>query len=244
MNLDFTPVKDGKRTYENIVVQIKDAIFSKRFRPGDRLPSERELSKIFNTSRVTIRQAILTLKNSGLLSVKIGTGGGTFVSEEIGESEIIELIENVIKWNQTDVNDVVQLREMIEPQVAYLAAQKATPEDIMMIWAAINEPEEIDQNSTMFARKNECFHKALAKAAGNPILAIFQAAIIDIWFKFVHKIEWKDKEKKNILSNHTIIAKLIEVHDPAGAKNAMINHLEDMKKNVPSRLTLASMPFP
>lgn len=229
MDLQFTPVNDGKRTHENIVDQIKEAIFSKKFSPGDRLPSERELSKIFNTSRVTIRQAILTLKNSGLLKVKIGTGGGTFVSEDMGESEIIELIENVIKWNRTGINDVVQLREMIEPQVAYLAAQNATPEDIKMIWAAINDPKETGGDPTLFANKNECFHKALAKAAGNPILAIFQAAMIDIYFKFVHKIKWETEEKDIILSNHAIIAKQIEDHDPEGAKNAMTHHLQNLK---------------
>lgn len=241
MNLQFKPVNDGKRTHEKITTQIKEAIFNNKFSPGDRLPTERELAKIFNTSRVTIRQSILTLRNSGMLFVKIGTGGGTFVAQDIGEAEIIEIIENIIKWNRTGIYDVIQLREMIEPQVAYLAAQKATPEDLKIIWDALNDPEEIMQNTSKFTSKDERFHKAIAKAAGNPILAIFQAAMIDIWFKFVHEINWKNEEKENMISHHTIIIKQIAAHNPEGAKDAMLNHLNDMKALL-SKLTKDQLP--
>ena len=63
---DFKSVADGQQVHEKIVTQIKDAIFDKKFKPGERLPSERELADIFRTSRVTVRAAILTLKNGGL----------------------------------------------------------------------------------------------------------------------------------------------------------------------------------
>lgn len=229
MNMKFEPVNDGKRAHEKIADQIKKAIFDNQFKPGGRLPSERELTTIFNASRVTIRQAILSLKKSGLLFVKIGTGGGTFVSEAIGESEIIEIVENVIKWNRTGIQDVIQLREMMEPKVAYLAAQNASSEDIKMIRDVLNDPVKADSGMSAFTRQDERFHKALAKAVGNPILAVFQAAMIDIWFKFVHEIKWDEDPKKHMKSNHTMILDEIEARNPEGAKRAMLSHLNDMK---------------
>ncbi len=228
MTSEFKPVRDRKNTHEKIADQIKDAIFKKRYLPGQRLPSERDLVIAFNTSRVTLRQAILTLKNSGLLYIKIGTGGGTFVSEDIGESEITDLVENIIKWKSISIHDVIQMREIIEPQIAYLAAKEGSPQKTELIWNAINELEDAFQVREKFKSEDERFHKALADAAGNPILAIFQASIIDILFKFIHKISWKAEDKDNMLNHHRKIAERVEAKDAIGAKQAMIAHLEDM----------------
>ncbi len=115
----FKSVADGQQVHEKIVAQIKDAIFGKKFKPGERLPSERELADIFRTSRVTVRAAILTLKNGGLLYVRKGTGGGTFVADDIGETEISELLKNIIKWKNISIHNVIEVRNIIEPQIAY-----------------------------------------------------------------------------------------------------------------------------
>lgn len=76
---DFLQPVRGGRISECIKEQIKKAIYNQRLIPGERLPSEVEIAKVFKTSRVSIREALRTLELYGLLHIKKGAGGGTFV---------------------------------------------------------------------------------------------------------------------------------------------------------------------
>lgn len=228
--LVFQSVTDGKQIHEKIADQLKDAIFEKKILPGERFPPERELAAIFNTSRVTVRSAILTLKNAGLINVKQGTAGGAFVSTDIGESDISRRLEDIIKLKEISIENVIEVREIIEPQVAYLAARNGTDEDISTIWATIVELERFFVVKKKFKSHDESFHRALAAAANNPLLSVFQSAMIDVLFKFLYDIMWEDEHKKSILSQHRSIAEKVEKRDAAGARQAMKDHLKDMRR--------------
>lgn len=225
----FEAVTDGKQTHERIVDQLKHAIFQKKILPGERLPTERDLAQIFHTSRVTVRGAILSLRKAGLVQVRRGAGGGTFLVEDIGGGEISELLRNIIHWKDISIEDVAQVRFIIEPEVACLAARNATYEDIQAIWAAVEELGHFFARKSKFKSTDENFHKALAAAAKNPLLAVFQASLIDVLFKFLYDVVWKEKHKLSIFQHHKTIAKKIEEKDPVGARQAMISHLEDMQ---------------
>ena len=226
----FKAVVDGKQAHERIVTQIKNAIFDKKLQPGERLPSERELAEVFKTSRVTVRAAILTLKNGGLVYVRKGKGGGTFVADDIGETEISELLEDIIKWKNISIHNIIEVRGIIEPQVAYMAAKNATDHDIEKIWTTIAELEYFFKMKTKFQSSDENFHRALAAAAKNPLLSVFQASLIDVLFKFIYNINWQEEHKKNILFHHRRIAETVAQRNPEGAREAMLGHLADMQR--------------
>ncbi len=229
-SLIFRSIAEDKQAHEKIAAQIKQAIFERKILPGQRLQSERELTEIFNTSRVTVRAAILTLKNSGLLYVKKGTGGGTFVADDIGETEISGLLRDIVRWKKISIGHVIQVRGIIEPQVAYLAAKHATAEDVEEIWTTIRDLDRSFKRRATFQAQDEKFHKALAAAAKNPLLSVFQASLIDLLFKFISTIKWKEEDKENITRHHKKIAQKVEAHDPRGAREAMIEHLKDMRE--------------
>jgi GntR family transcriptional repressor for pyruvate dehydrogenase complex len=225
----FKAVSDGKQTHERIVDQLKHAIFEKKILPGERLPTERDLAQMFRTSRVTVRGAILSLRNAGLVHVRKGAGGGIFVVEDIGGGEISELLRDIIRWKDISIQDVVQVRFIIEPEVAYLAAKNATDDDIQAIWAAVEELGQFFAAKSQFKSTDENFHKALAVAAKNPLLAVFQASLIDLLFQFIYDVVWQEEHKGSIFHYHKTIAKKVEERDPVGARQAMISHLEDMQ---------------
>jgi len=225
----FFSVTDGRQAHEKIVSQIKNAIFEKKILPGGRLPSERELAETFKTSRVTVRSAILTLKNSGLLHVKKGTGGGTFVVDDIGGAVVSGLLRDIIRWKNISIEHVIQMRGIVEPEVAYLAARNADEEDIRRIWTTIEELESSFKKKATFQAQDEKFHKALALAAKNPLLTIFQASLIDLLFKFISSIEWAEEDKRGISRFHRLIAEKVESRDPRGARKVMVDHLRDMR---------------
>jgi GntR family transcriptional repressor for pyruvate dehydrogenase complex len=228
--LPFKSVADGQQAHEKVAAQLKNAILDKKILPGGRLPAERDLAEIFNTSRVTVRSAILTLKNAGLINVKKGTAGGTFVSKDIGESGISERLRDIIKWKQISFQDVIEVRDVIEPQITYLAAKNATEEDIATIWATIEELERFFEVKKRFKSHDENFHKALAVAAKNPLLIIFQASLIDILFKFIYNLSWPEDHKRSILFHHRNIAEKVKEKDPESAMQAMVDHLADMRR--------------
>jgi GntR family transcriptional repressor for pyruvate dehydrogenase complex len=225
----FKAVTDGKQTHERIVDQLRHAIFQKKILPGEKLPTERDLADIFQTSRVTVRAAILTLRKAGLVRVRKGVGGGTFVVEDIGGGEILERLRDIIQWKEISIQHVAEVRSIIEPEVAYLAAKNATSDDIETIWATIEELGQHFVTKSKFQSRDENFHKALASAAKNPLLAVFQASLIDILFKFIYDVVWQEEHKERILQHHKTIARKVKEKDPEGARQAMITHLGDMQ---------------
>ena len=228
-NNPFSAVTDGTQAHERIVVQIKDAIFDGKLKPGERLPSERELADIFHTSRVTVRSAILTLRNNGIVTVRKGTGGGTFVVQDLDEGEITDLLRDIIKWKNIGIRDVLEVRGIMEPHIAYLAAADPSPEQIRNIWASIEELEESFASKSTFQSRDENFHKALADAAHNPLLSVFQASLVELLFKFISRIRWSEEDKRNITYHHRKIAEQVERKDPRGARRAMVEHIRDMR---------------
>ena len=227
---NFKSVGESQKAHEKIVAQIKKAIFEKKIKPGERLQPERELAEIFNTSRVTVRSAILTLKNSGLVRVKKGKGGGTFVADDLGETEISGILRDIIRWKNISIRHVIEVRGIIEPQIAYLAATEPTPHEIEDIWDTISELEQSFKTRTRFQSEDENFHKALAVAAKNPLLMVFQASLIDLLFKFISSIRWSEEDKRDIIVYHKKIAEKVEQKDPKGARKAMLEHLGDMRR--------------
>lgn len=229
INNPFIAVADGTQAHEKIVVQIKDAIFDGKLKPGERLPSERELADIFHTSRVTVRSAILTLRNNGIVTVRKGTGGGTFVVQDLDEGEITDLLRDIIKWKNIGIRDVLEVRGILEPHIAYLAAVDPAPEQVRDIWASIEELEESFASKSTFQSRDENFHKALADAANNPLLSVFQASLVELLFKFISRIRWSEEDKRNITYHHRKIAEQVERKDPRGARRAMVEHIRDMR---------------
>jgi len=122
------------------------------------------------------------------------------------------------------------VRAILEPEVAYLAATQATRKDIDKIWATIRELEHFFKIKSKFRSSDENFHRALAEAAKNPLLAVFQASLIDLLFRFLSNVAWQKTDKENILFHHVQVAEKVEAKDPMAARKAMAEHVTDMQR--------------
>jgi DNA-binding FadR family transcriptional regulator len=148
----------------------------------------------------------------------------------MGGEGVSELLRNIIQWKDIGIHHVIEVRGMIEPQIAFLAARNATDADIENIWATIRELEHSFKVKSKFKGTDENFHKALAAAARNPLLSVFQAALINVLFKFIYDIVWQEEHKGNILLHHRRIAEKVMERHPEGAMQAMVEHLADMQR--------------
>ena len=125
------------KLYEDVANQIEEEIIAGEFKPGDKLPSERELEEIFGASRGTIRQSFRILEQKGVLEIKTGAHGGAFV-REITPDEISKSIALLIRFNFVTPDHIAKFREGIEGSlIANLAAENASQEDVQQLKAML-----------------------------------------------------------------------------------------------------------
>src|SRR5512145_3015838 len=134
------------RIYEEVVSQVHDLIKAGKFKAGDQLPSERELAETFKVSRTSVREALRALETEGLVISRTGTG--TFVADLPIESLVAPLAKLLIEEKHA-LADVFELRKLIEPQIASLAAERATVRDIERMYRLLDKQrEQVERGAT------------------------------------------------------------------------------------------------
>ena len=165
----FEPVST-RRTFEEAVEQIAEQIKAGDLHTGDRLPSERELAAQMRISRPTLREAIKTLTEAGVLQVRRGQSGGIFVASELVPRELLRSRQEI---RFGEIAGVLEARRLLEPRVAQLAAVHATDEDFAVMTQTIDRQRELAasddflSHEDLFLQLDMKFHLALARATGN-----------------------------------------------------------------------------
>src|SRR5207237_2497580 len=116
-----------RRLSDEIVRQIKDALFAGKLRAGDRLPTERELAQRFETSRASVREALRALEPEGLIRVKKGVVGGIFIADG-DNGPVARSSETLLHLRKVSIQQIAEVRLTLEPHAARLAAQRAAAE--------------------------------------------------------------------------------------------------------------------
>ena len=201
---------------------MKETILDRRLGPGDRLPSERELAGEFGVSRASIREAIKALTALGLLETR--TGDGTYVRPNLGES-ILEPLSWAVLLAEGVGPDLAETREAIEPDIAGLAAERATAWEKKQLLKTLDAMREAVGNPPAFAQADLAFHLALAKAAHNQILLEMMNGLQRLLFGLItsHVIEIEDQ--KRCLRKHVDVYEAIIAGDTAKAREAMLGSL-------------------
>ena len=152
---------------DKIVDQIIDLISRDVLKPGERLPSERELCTMFGVGRTSVREALRSLSVMGILDGRVGEG--TFVCDNSSK-----YLEKSLQWglllDRKTVQDLVETRLMLETETASLAAQRATPADVLEIGDALTAMRDSVDEDDRFLENDLQFHLLIARATQNPIL--------------------------------------------------------------------------
>ena len=127
----FNQVRQG-RISDNIVSQIKNAIFTGIYKPGDKLPPEKELIRLFNVSRVPLREALRSLEDMGLIAIKSGVAGGAFISQ-MGTKSVSDSLSNMIRLGKINIRDIWGFRLLIEPNICCMAAKYRSDWDLKQL---------------------------------------------------------------------------------------------------------------
>lgn len=213
-----------KSISEDIVLQIRNMIDSGELHPGDRLPAERSLAEMFGVSRTTVREAIKVLAESGVLESR--QGAGTFVTEVQAKSHT--LIESIL-GGEHDLYQIFEVRKMLEPEIAALAAQNGSPKDINRLEAVLIEQEEAIRQGRTGADHDQRFHQVLAETSGNLVLRELVTALHDGFALSRGETVQSPERQKASLKAHRAIVDAVKNGHVLQAERAMREHLDEVE---------------
>ena len=232
--------------YKNLHGQVLDElgrqIVAGNVMPGDALPPEPMLSERFGVSRVVVREAIKSLAAKGLVTVRpsLGTRVQPTASWRM-------LDPDVLAWHASGtldarrVADLIELRRIIEPQAARLAAQRATPQDLRDIRQAYDRMVLAVDGHGDYIEADTAFHGAVLAAAGNQFLSELQSALEQVLALSFSVSSRHPDAPRSSLPFHEALAARIEAGDPQGAAEVverMISrndqYLQDMMAGLPA----------
>lgn len=224
----YKPIHSG-RLYEQIVEQIEERILNGDLRPGDKLPSERELAEQFGVSRTAVREAVKALTQKGLLVVNVGRG--TFVTDDTSEV-VRHSLGLMMKIGQEESSKyLVEIREILEPEIAALAARRATEENINAMQECINIMDGSTDDVDTFIEADLDFHLGLAEGTHNPLILLLVDALIDLLRDLRVRTSRVDGGLGRAQSHHKKILQAIEARDVNAARAAMRQHLNQVRKD-------------
>ena len=224
----FQPYK-GRRAFEDIAAEIKDAILSNRLSIGDRLPSERDLAKQFQVGRVTIREAFRTLETMGLIQVKKGSRGGAFVRASDPDA-MASMIMDRLQLEGTTYDQMIEARMGLECAIMRSAIKHATEEDIEKIREDIEVSKEVlkPEHAGEIVARMINFHILLAEASHNIPYKMFIRSMMQWASRKLRDWVPSPEEQKYSYSSHKEICEAIEARDDILAQRLIREHIGNM----------------
>ncbi len=217
------------RIYEEVVSQIHDLIQDGRLKPGAQLPSERELAETFKVSRASVREALRALEAEGLVTSRTGTG--TFVAE-LPMEPLVAALAAVLSKKKDALADIFEMRRLIEPQIAALAAERATQTNIKWMKQILDKQAKEVREGAPGVEADTEFHCAIGQATQNEALKKVGSGLMEILSHSREESLQTLGRNQASLNSHRKILSAIEAHDKDRARKAMNQHIQQVERNV------------
>ena len=228
------------RVYHHIVAHIEHAIYDGRLMSGDKLPSERELGRRFGASRVAVREALRALEHQGMLEVRQGSAGGHFV-RPADASVVSRDFRTLLRLGRLTAVQLTEARLMMEPEVARLAAERATDAEIKQLRAALDERFAVVAGGRDPRDLDLDFHRRIALAARNPVHAIAIHALMDLESEIVApRGLLADVDRAEVEAAHAALLEAVEARDGERAYRIMQAHIADVQRRVDAQTAAGS----
>jgi GntR family transcriptional regulator, transcriptional repressor for pyruvate dehydrogenase complex len=217
------------RLYEQIVQQIEESILKGSLKAGDQLPAERELAIRFGVSRTAVREAVKALREKGL--VEAYSGRGTFITD--GTSQAVrQSFDLMVKIGQPEGStDLAEVRSILEPEIAALAAERAEESDRATLREAVAVMDRSLKDADAYIEADLDFHLALAEAAANPLILSLIDSIVGLLREQRLRIFQVEGGPQRGQIHHKRILEAMEKRDAKMARDAMKAHLEQVRED-------------
>jgi GntR family transcriptional repressor for pyruvate dehydrogenase complex len=225
----YSPIQSNK-IFEQIAEQIEKRILSGELRSGDRLPTERELSEQFHASRTAVREAMKTLAQRGLVDMRPGRGTIVIDGTSRAMRNSLDLMMRVGQAGSSA--NLVEVREIIEPEIAALAAARATDAEIAAMSEAVTVMDANLHEANAFIAADNDFHRALAKGTQNILILTLVDSIVDMLSEQRKQIFSVSGGPERGQVHHKRILDCVVRRDAEAAREAMRAHLQQVRDDV------------
>ena len=217
----LNPLKNIK-VYEVIMEEIKDIVKKGELKSGEKLPSERELADKLEVSRTSVREALKALTMLGLIESKHGEGN--FIKSNF-ENSLLEPLSIVFLLIGSKNEDIIELRRIIEPEAAGLAAKNITESELRDLKEIMKELNN-SLDAEICAQLDKKFHYKIAQASGNHLISTIMFSISSLIEKYIDSSRIHNINKKVVKLQHEEIYKALESRDSKKASEYVKKHLE------------------
>ena len=219
----FKPLKQ-QRISEEVLRQLKEAILLGVFKSGAKLPSERELTEQFQVSRGVVREAIRALEITGFVVTRQGPAGGAYVTE-LSFDHVGNAFIDLFLANKVSIPEMVDVRRIIEPQVARLAAANISGKGKEMLLQAQQREFGNPKSDEERMRVYQNVHRLLAESCGNHFLEAISKSLLKLTRRVVMAVN-PDHSQLHQSGEHQKIIEAVLAGDEAAAAAAMEKHIE------------------
>lgn len=219
------------RLADKIANSIIELIINNNLKAGDKLPNEYELAEELKVGRSTLREAVRSLNTQNILEVR--QGSGTYVSKNIGISDD-PLGFKFIKDTRRLTEDLFALRYILEPEVAMLAAQNRTEDELIYLEELADQIEDaVKEPTDLHFELDIKFHSAIAEMSGN-IAMVNLVPVINQSITLFNHYYTNEQSKAEMVSSHRELVESIRNKDSVDARHAMQRHISNIRKKLDS----------
>jgi GntR family transcriptional regulator, transcriptional repressor for pyruvate dehydrogenase complex len=212
-----------------IIEQIRELITSGRLKSGDRLPAERDLAVTLGVGRPAVREAIRALETLGILETRAGEG--TFVAATPANQRRDPITATLFQaWNNQ--RKLFEVRRVLEPGLAALAARRASPEQIEKMRAILDEQARKVQKGESYMKEDSTFHYLVAEATGNEILLRVADSLMELLEETRDTSQKLATRPSRSLRQHQVVLDAIEARKPLVAERRMREHILGIERLV------------
>ena len=225
----------SKRLYQEIGIKLRNELLSGRYAIGDRIPPERDIAEHYQVSRTVVREALIMLELENLIEVR--KGSGVYVINLPGPQSGVS--PQLSRSEEDDIGpfELLQARQFLESDIAAFAATQVTKNDIAQMRQALEMEKDLLDSSGEDDDGDRQFHMLIAQATGNSILA---EIIEQLWLRRKNSPMWSKLHtritdtsyRQNWLADHHKILAALQRKDPKAARQAMWQHLENVKEKL------------
>ena len=222
------------RMYESVVNQVLEAIMRGDLRPRDKLPSEKELGEIFGVSRVTVREAIRSMEQFGVVEVRQGSQGGAYI-KAVDLDSVVAQIGNALRMTSVTFQNLAEARATLEE----IVLKRMVPSKIRQ--ATLRRLEKNLASAEGHFKKNEKkerlldnfeFHTILAEMTGNPIIVLMHKLVVDLSLSFFENVKPTDAMIQRTIDAHHQIVEALRQEQYKEAAEICSDHIEEVSARI------------
>ncbi|MCX8022859.1 MAG: FadR family transcriptional regulator [Syntrophorhabdaceae bacterium] len=224
IDISFKPINE-KRHYEKIVDLLKQKVFSGEFKPGDRLPPERELSLALNVSRLSVREAYRALEIFGMVEIKRGNEGGAYIRNPHRDS-IIQSVSDLFRFQGITIEEWNEARLFLELDIGRLAIKRSKEEDYKRLEDLIADAYKKIEAGIPSHEEHIKFHLAFAELAHNPIIYTAYNSMMDLLLGNLLALKVTVEHAQKATEAHVRIVEALKSKDLDSLLQAIEEHVK------------------